>query len=975
MHNPGNAGILPASAAATTPQRSSAFGLARYPRTHRSAARRSSRPNASTASAHWVRRPSGRHLPPGHAGTLSASAHWVRRPSGRHPLPANPGTTPPSGAQRRRHLPHLRHALLTLLLALSLSLLTTTTPTLAATGPQTTPVDLDPYARILHVSTTTGSDSTGTGTASAPYASIPRALASTSASASTSEATTTTTTRTAILSRRRHLQRPHPHTSTPTPTSTAASTPPPGPATSRPTQPSSTPATKAESSSPPPPPPASTAATTSTSAASTTTTTPANPRLDGLHIHNGQTRAPGGGILIDGTSPVITNNVFTQNATLTPQDWAPKYLHETAHDGGAVYCRNGGAPEIRNNLILANTTETGRGAGIAFDHNCDGVIADNVLIGNIAGTADPMRSSDGGGISVFNHSSPEILGNIVLHNQALHNNDGGGIFVAYWSSAKVRNNVIVANHGGDDGGGLFVGGQEHRYDRPFDPIPSAEEFFVEVTGNRFFGNTNPSRNSGATRITMESRGRVTGNIAALNNGFYLQRSELEATNNTILEDTLIIETKEGLEPTRFSNSIVAGSLESDGTAIVTASLFRDGAAGEGNTAGLPEFLEDGRELQVLGTSYSASSHQTQVDVSALLSADDLTGRVVVSGDDWGVVHSASGRHLTLWGDLRSATELRLLPTYRQTTSSPGFGKGFDAARAVSDYQPQRVNKSIELLERAQPIYYDASTGGYEEGMRMASTWGDYIIYNVEHVALDFAALREFMRGLVDAGPTPSGHRTPTVIVSLPLLGLDEATVTAGGWMVQQALAQGVHGVHLARARDPEGVKRYVQAARYPIHKQAIDIMGVGLRGWGSHTFAAWVWGLNAQEYLQKADVWPLNPEGEIMLGVKLEDQQALDRAAETLSVPGLAFAEHGPRDLGLSYGHLEGRADPPLPPEVVAAGNMVLELTKERGMFFLDNVLPENVAEQIDRGVMIGAGRRQDSAEVGRAYSGRTMPW
>ncbi len=55
-------------------------------------------------------------------------------------------------------------------------------------------------------------------------------------------------------------------------------------------------------------------------------------------------------------------------------------------------------------------------------------------------------------------------------------------------------------------------------------------------------------------------------------------------------------------------------------------------------------------------------------------------------------------------------------------------------------------------------------------------------------------------------PPPSGHRTPTVIASLPLLGLDEATVTAGGWMVQQAVAQGVHGAHLTRARDPERVK-------------------------------------------------------------------------------------------------------------------------------------------------------------------------
>ena len=44
-----------------------------------------------------------------------------------------------------------------------------------------------------------------------------------------------------------------------------------------------------------------------------------------------------------------------------------------------------------------------------------------------------------------------------------------------------------------------------------------------------------------------------------------------------------------------------------------------------------------------------------------------------------------------------------------------------------------------------------------------------------------------MRGLADVGPTPSGHRTPTAIASLSLLGLDEATVTAG-WMVQQALA-------------------------------------------------------------------------------------------------------------------------------------------------------------------------------------------
>jgi 4-hydroxy-2-oxoheptanedioate aldolase len=232
-----------------------------------------------------------------------------------------------------------------------------------------------------------------------------------------------------------------------------------------------------------------------------------------------------------------------------------------------------------------------------------------------------------------------------------------------------------------------------------------------------------------------------------------------------------------------------------------------------------------------------------------------------------------------------------------------------------------------------------------------------------------------MKGLVDGGPTPSGHRTPTVIVNLPLLGLDEASFMGGSWMVQQTLAQGVHGIHLSRARDPQAVKRFVQSARYPIHKQSVDFLGTGIRGWGSHKFAAWVWGLEEEEYLKKADVWPLNPDGEIMLGLKIEDPEALENAEESVAMPGICFAEHGPRDHGFSHGYLEGRADPPVPPEVEAAGERVLAACKANGVFFLDNVLPDNVVKRLEKGVMIGAGSNQQASEVGREYSGRKMPW
>ncbi len=54
---------------------------------------------------------------------------------------------------------------------------------------------------------------------------------------------------------------------------------------------------------------------------------------------------------------------------------------------------------------------------------------------------------------------------------------------------------------------------------------------------------------------------------------------------------------------------------------------------------------------------------------------------------------------------------------------------------------------------------------------------------------------------------------------------------------------------------------------------------------------------------------------------------------------------------------------------------MVLELTKERGVCFLDNMLPEMWRSRFDRGVVIGAERREDSAEGGREHSRRTMPW
>ena len=220
----------------------------------------------------------------------------------------------------------------------------------------------------------------------------------------------------------------------------------------------------------------------------------------------------------------------------------------------------------------------------------------------------------------------------------------------------------------------------------------------------------------------------------------------------------------------------------------------------------------------------------------------------------------------------------------------------------------RVNRALELLALDQPIYYEhldaPGRGGYEAGRAAAGTWADYLSYDAEHAPFDAAELREFVRGLVEAGVTRSGHRTPAVIVSLPVDGRSEAVVRANAWMIRQALAAGVHGLLLCHAETPEAVQAFVEAARYPHQTLGVgEGLGVGRRGSGGQGYASTMWGLTVAEYMARADAWPLNPDGELLLGLKIENVRALANVEASLAVPGISFAEWGPGDMGLSMGH------------------------------------------------------------------------
>jgi 4-hydroxy-2-oxoheptanedioate aldolase len=227
-------------------------------------------------------------------------------------------------------------------------------------------------------------------------------------------------------------------------------------------------------------------------------------------------------------------------------------------------------------------------------------------------------------------------------------------------------------------------------------------------------------------------------------------------------------------------------------------------------------------------------------------------------------------------------------------------------------------------------------------------------------------------------------------------------------VIHQVLAAGVHGILMCNANDPEAIRVFVESTRYPFAPVAAGLEEAkGLtRGNGSQGFAAQIWGLAANDYMRKADPWPLNANGELLLGLKIENRYALANAEISTKVPGIGFAEWGPGDMGWSLlglpegpggtapsgnviraggggggggggargggGGEGGRVNHPA---MVAARSRVFAATRAAKIAFLNSCNENNVIDMIKEGVMICTGGAGPAATKGREFSKRPQPW
>ncbi len=310
----------------------------------------------------------------------------------------------------------------------------------------------------------------------------------------------------------------------------------------------------------------------------------------------------------------------------------------------------------------------------------------------------------------------------------------------------------------------------------------------------------------------------------------------------------------------------------------------------------------------------------------------------------------------------------------------------------------RINRAIELLAQDQAIYYIGAHSGHvltrAQGREDTGTWADYINVGMEHGAFDMTGLGEYMAGLVEGGPTRSGNRTPAVIVEAPVNGTDEANVRHNAWQFRQILGRGVHGILLCQAENAAAVRAFVESCRYPHNLLGVDPalpsplarldgarlgppasgrLGIGTRGRGSESTAAPIWGLSEADYRERCDPWPLNPAGELLLGVKLESPEGVANCDEILAVPGIGFAEMGPGDLSLALGYREMPRDN-YPTEMREARARVFSACRRNGVAFLEIGTRTNIRDKLDEGVRVIAGHDEETARIGRAHQKRVLP-
>ncbi len=215
--------------------------------------------------------------------------------------------------------------------------------------------------------------------------------------------------------------------------------------------------------------------------------------------------------------------------------------------------------------------------------------------------------------------------------------------------------------------------------------------------------------------------------------------------------------------------------------------------------------------------------------------------------------------------------------------------------------PLHLNPAIEKLAQGKVIFgVRVGDLSLENAAAVSRSDVDFLRIDMEHTPMNFDALRVFVMGTIDkAAILKKGNAQASVA---PFARFAPYGREMADWVPKQALDIGLMGVVFNGVDDKEQTLAAVRSMRYPQRRGSAHMEPAGLRGF-SPTNALWFWGIGSDEYERRADLWPLNPEGDLLCIIMIESTEGLKNIDEIASVPGVGVIWPGAAaDLSHSMG-------------------------------------------------------------------------
>lgn len=236
-------------------------------------------------------------------------------------------------------------------------------------------------------------------------------------------------------------------------------------------------------------------------------------------------------------------------------------------------------------------------------------------------------------------------------------------------------------------------------------------------------------------------------------------------------------------------------------------------------------------------------------------------------------------------------------------------------------QRLHLNPVIAKLAEGRTVY------GLQAGIEMsigsaraaARAPADYIYVDMEHNPLDLPGLYQFHLAMTDrAMVLKKGNLQPNVA----LMARFPPEADQSQWVVKQALDMGLHGVIFNGVDTSEQARLAVSYMRYPPRRDSKYPLPKGIRGAAAGN-ATWIWGVTADEYERHADLWPLNPDGDLLATMMIESVEGLANVDQIAATPGV-----GSLFLGAGNDLAHGMGVPVSHPEVEAGRQKILAACK-----------------------------------------------